>query len=134
MKRLDPLHIIAALPFIGVVILIGFLVWRATQPPRLVYESLSVQHVTPASAEVVAVTKRRPSEGCTNGIQADLRSNGVLARLPVPLRTQAANVSRYALVLPNLRSGQYEVKVRETFNCGNGARPVETPWLRMTVG
>lgn len=133
MKRIDPLHIIAALPFIGVVILIGFLVWRATQPPRLTYESLSVRNVTPVSAEVVATTVRRPIEGCTNGIQADLKAKGVVARLPVPLRAQTPGRTSYALVLPSLRSGPYEVKVRESFICPGKVQTVESPWIAFEV-
>lgn len=134
MKKLDPLYLFSGLAFVGVVIVVASLLFKALQPPRLVYDSLSVRNVTPSSAEVVAQTTRRGSYGCTNGIQAELRADGVTARLPVPLRAQTPGMTSYALVLPDLRPGAYEVKVRESFICRDSFDTVETPWIVMEVG
>lgn len=117
----------------GIIALGAFFAARASAPPRLVYESVAVKNITPVSAEVLSETRRRSTEGCTNGIQADLRANGVIARLPVPLRAQTPGMSSYALVLPNLTAGEYEVKVRESFICRGTVRTVETPWLTFRV-
>ena len=132
--KFDPLIAIAGAALLGVVILAGLFVGRALEPARLEWQSVAIQNVTSVSAEFVANTRRRPIEGCTNGIQADLRTpDGVIARLPVPLRAQTPDMSSYALVLPDLQAGRYETKVRESFICKNTFETIESPWVAFEV-
>lgn len=131
--RVDPLHLFSGIAFVGVLMVLIALLWRSLQPPPLTYDSLSIRNVTTESAEVVARTTRRASNGCTNGIQADLRSEGIVTRLPVPLRAQTRGITSYALVLPSLRAGVYEIKLRESFICQDSLDTIETPWMALEV-
>lgn len=132
-RRVDPLHLFSGIAFVGVLMVVVGILYRSFQPPQLAYDSLAIRNVTPDRAEVVARTTRRPSYGCTNGIQADLRAAGIVTRLPVPLRAQTSGITSYALVLPSLRPGAYEVKLRESFICRDSFDTVETPWMAMEV-
>lgn len=115
---------------------LGFVAFRSIlAPPPITFDSVAVEDVTPYSARVVAVVERAPlPDGCTNGIQADVRKfTEPPTRLPVPLRTQdRSGRSVYALVLPQLY-GRYEVQVRETFLCSDRLRVIKTPWVRMDI-
>ncbi len=133
------------LPIIGVgtaglaVLVAAFaLAVGATRPPALIWESIDVlpDPVNEGQIVVTAVTRRAERAGCTNGIQADMRTPGAsVVRLDPPVREAAADgTSNYTVDLPRLtQPGTYQVRLRETFNCGGRPEAVESPWLTFGV-
>jgi hypothetical protein len=111
--------------------LVGVMAWKELRPAPITFESVAVHGVTPTEAKVTASVRRTPND-CTTGLQADMRQGGVVTRLPPPVRLEANGATEYALALPDLSPGAYEVQVRELFFCP-GLRVAQTPWLALTV-
>lgn len=122
-----------AIVSVGVVIGIN-----STKPPRMVWESISVENSPEIGGYLIIKGKQRRADamGCSNNFQADMRHDGeVEVRLPVPTRALRDDGKvKYDIVLPpDILDGLYEVRVRESFNCGGRPEPIESPWLKFTV-
>lgn len=112
-------------------LLAGVLLWQGSRPPPIAFDAVSVTDVTSTSAIVRARVDRKPHK-CSNGLQSDLRHAGIVTRLPPPVRSEKDGSTEYALTLPDLVAGPYEVQVRELFFCPS-LRTAETPWLALVV-
>lgn len=102
-------------------------------PPPLTFTSFEVVNSPPG---VIAGTRRRQAEGCTNGPQADLmNARGSITRLPVPARSVQGSTSIYPLIIPDgVARGRYSVQVRENFLCaGREPQIIESPWLPLEI-
>lgn len=125
----------------GVLVLasvIGLLVMIRFEPTPIKFNALEIANSPVAQGEtlnVIAETQRRSSEGCTNGVQVDARDDaGVILRMPVPAREMIDNLSRYAVVIPEKAPvGRYQLRVRETFNCGGPPKIIDAPWLPFEI-
>lgn len=134
--RVDPLWLVAGLAFVGVAGVVGMVAYEHLSSAPLKLEAIYVGDAI--AGETVAIRAdaiRRPYDGCTNGVQIELKSvSGSIIRLPVPAREIAGNVTEYLVEVPKeTAAGNYGVKVRETFNCGSAPKVVESPWQRITV-
>lgn len=123
---------------LAVVVTAVALAVAATRPPSLVWESIDVlpDPVRDGQVVIAAVARRAQNEGCTNGIQAEMRTPGAsVVRLDPPVREAAADgTSIYTVDLPKATApGSYQVRLRETFNCGGRPEAVESPWLTFGV-
>jgi len=133
-----PAETMLALAFVGVLIMAGFILTRAFEPPRLTWVALRVVNAPVADRKLIvqAETKRRDSVQCTNGVQADMRSfSGTITRLPAPVRALQQNGdARYELELPeNITAGTYGVRLRESFYCSGSPDSAVAPWLEFQV-
>lgn len=123
---------------LAVAALITIIVHRFTAPPMMTFDAISTQ-TKPASAAspfiVKARTPRRDAEGCTNGIQIEVKdARGELTKLQIPPRTIDGDLSTYSLIIPeSLQSGRYALKLRESFYCGGAPEIVEAPWVFIEV-
>lgn len=136
--RFNAMEIMLGLSAAGLFVLAVVMTADRMKPPPMIFEAVSIVNSPIAKGEllyVVAETRRRDLDGCTNGVQVDVRDlGGAITRLPVPSREIDGNVSRYDLVVPaTVAPGSYGVRIRETWYCGERPRVVETPWLSMTV-
>lgn len=119
---------------LGLIVMAAVIVVRATHPPLLTWDALSVVDASASSVTVAAKTDRTASARCTNGVQADLRSGASVTRLPAPQRTTINGASVYKVELPDVRPGSYEIQLREVFNCpGMGPKGYSAPWTRVVV-
>lgn len=126
---------------LGVVVLsatIAVLVMAKFEPIPLRFMALEIVNSPVVQGEtlnVIAETKRLSSDGCTNGVQVDARDlNGGLLRMPVPAREMLDSVSRYSIVIPETApTGRYQLRVRETFNCGGPPKIIDAPWLPFEI-
>lgn len=109
----------------------------AMRPPSLVWTAVIVANSPVSDGRLVvdAETKRRPTEGCTNGVQADIRRGDAITRLAAPERSlKADGEARYEVSLPDdIAVGAYSVRLRETFNCGGKPEQVESAWVAFEV-
>lgn len=115
-----------------------YLTSQALKPPPVRFEAIKIMNSPvkpPSKLFVVAETKRRLEESCTNGVQIDTRNDaGSILRLPVPAREVSGDVSRYSIVIPEETApGMYDLKIRETSYCGGSPQIVESPWLAFEV-
>ena len=122
--------------FIGVLGLGGLILFRTLSQP-VSFESIEVKN-SPRAGDLLiveATVKREPIDGCTNGVQIDVRDqNGVEARYPIPTRQVAGVFTRYAIVVPEVANvGDHQLRVRETVYCGWWPKTAETPWITFTV-
>lgn len=131
--RLDIGWLLLWLSVAGLVALAIFLLARAFEPPRVEWKSLRVDTVYGSTLTIDAETIRRSTDGCSTGVQADLRSGGSITRLSAPVRTLSGDHSRYDLVLPVLPEGLHQVQLREIANCGGEPEVNETPWISFWV-
>lgn len=119
---------------VGVVIGIN-----STKPPRMVWESISVEN-SPMVGEYLIIKGRQNRENAlscvSNNFVVDMRHDGdIETRLPVPTRAlENDGAVTYDIVLPpNIEAGVYEVRVKETFSCGAGPEPIEAPRMAFEV-
>lgn len=131
MPRLTYHTVINVSIVLAFMLLAGVLLWQSTRPPPMEFASVSVTEVTAKSAIVLARVDRKAHD-CSNGLQSDLRHGGIVTRLPPPVRSEKDGATEYALSLPDLMPGPYEVQVREVFFCPS-VRTAETPWLALVV-
>lgn len=134
--RVDPLWATAGLALAGVAVVVGVLGYERLSGPPLTLSAVYVSEAFPGQSFAIrAEAIRKPSEGCTNGVQVELRSvSNSIIRLPVPAREIDGDVTEYIVELPKETTpGNYGVKVRETFNCGGSPKVEETPWQRLVV-
>lgn len=122
---------------VGILVIGGFMVYRALQPPPIVFVGIDVVN-SPRAGELLMVeaeVKREAETGCTNGVQVDAMDRaGVMTRYPIPTRTISGGSSRYAIVVPETTlPGSYRLKIRETIYCGGGPKISETPWVAFEV-
>jgi hypothetical protein len=126
---------VMATAIISVGVVIGV---NSIKPPKMTWEAVSVEN-SPAIGEYLLVSgkqRRNESSECSNNFQADMRHDGdTEVRLPVPTRAlKDDGAVKYDLVLPpDIEVGVYEIRIRETFNCGGGPEPIETPWMTFEV-
>lgn len=117
----------------GLFVLAVVLIAERLKPPPVVF---SAYVVTDSPPMMIAEAKRRNIDGCSNGIQAEIRDHsGSVTRLPVPARTISGAFSRYPLVIPaDVPRGSYQVHIRETVLCsGEALETIDTPWLPLKV-
>lgn len=134
--RLDPLWATAGLALVGVAVVVGVLGYERLSGPPLKLSAVYVGEARPGESFAIrAEAIRGDSEGCTNGVQVELRSvSNSIIRLPVPAREIDGDVTEYLVELPKeTQPGNYGVKVRESFNCGGSPKVEETPWQRLVV-
>lgn len=126
---------VTSIAVVSVGVIIGL---NSTKPPLMTWEAVSVENA-PTVGEYLIVSGRQhrnDTSGCSNNFQADMRHDGdTEVRLPVPTRALKDDGEvRYDMVLPpDIEPGVYEIRVRESFNCGGGPVPIETPWMVFTV-
>ena len=127
-------EVLLSLAVAGMIILGVFLIMERLKPAAVEFSSFLVIDYPPV---LIAEAHRRNVDGCSNGIQADIRDNsGSITRLPVPARTIAGSFSRYPLVIPDgVPAGAYQVHIREIVACpGETLQTIDTPWLPLEIG
>lgn len=138
LPKFSAMEVMLGLSVAGMAVLAVFLAAQRLQPPPMTFESLEVVNSPVSKSEllyVVAETRRRDLDDCTNGVQVDVRDlDGSVTRLPVPAREITDAVSKYSIVLPETTNiGAYGLRIRETWYCGDRPHTVETPWLPIEV-
>ena len=107
------------------------------EPPHLKWETVAVSNAPSPNGSLIvdSVSTRTDATGCTNGFQAEMRGDdGAVVRLPVPSRALSDDGSaRYTIVLADVAPGEWQVRLRETFNCGGEPEQIETPWIAFEV-
>ena len=135
--RVDPLWATAGLALVGVAVVVGVLGYERLSGPPLRLSAVYVgEGRAGESFAIRAEAIRGESDGCTNGVQVELRSSvsNSIIRLPIPAREIDGDVTEYLVELPKeTQPGNYGVKVRESFNCGGSPKVEETPWQRLVV-
>lgn len=105
---------------------------EAMRRPPVRFEAVTI-YQSDAAQVVVAAEITRDDQGCTNGMQADLRHKDTVTRLPSPQRTEnSVGQAFYRVTLPNVLPGSYQIQIRELSFCPD-VRVSEAPWLTFEV-
>lgn len=133
MKKPDLSWVLVGLLATTTAMMAGVMAFSLAEPPKLSWTAVSVENSGPEAIRITAETIRRDAKGCSNGVQADLRSGETVRRLAAPVRTISGHQSVYEVSLDGLRPGRYQVQLREVFSCGGPPEVISAPWLSFSA-